>query len=75
MRGRKDQPAIFIRLEPELKADVVEQASKPPFEGNESQFGRDALRTVTRLRRALGPRYELAISELLSDSNAEKVAA
>lgn len=71
MPVRKDMRAIHIRCEPEFIEDVQTEADKL-FEGNVARFSRDAIKTTVRLRRELGPRYELAIAELLEK---EPVAA
>lgn len=79
MRSFKDRPdrtAIFIRCEPDFLEEVRAVAADSPFEGNVAQFSRDAIRTAARLRRALGPRYELMIAGLLADAEKrEGVAA
>ena len=72
MAPRKDNRAIHIRCEPAFYDEAQAEAERA-FEGNVALFTRDALRTVIRLRRVLGPRYELIISGLLSED--ERVAA
>jgi len=72
MAKRKDERrAIFIRCESEFLTDVEAAAALPPFAGNVAQFSREAIRDVIALRRALGPRYELVISDLTAETESE----
>lgn len=65
-KRKDDRRAIFIRCEPAFLTDVEQAAAAPPFAGNVAQFSREAIRDVVQLRRALGPRYELVIADLLT---------
>ena len=74
MSERKDRNAIFIRCEPDFITEVKAVAERT-HEGNLAQFSRDAIRTTARLRRALGPRYELVIAGLLADAAEKETVA
>ena len=61
---RKRRETLYARVDPELK-NATQRIADRYFDGNESTLLRDSVRLMVDLRDALGPRFELAIAELL----------
>lgn len=72
--ARKEHRGIHIRVEPALH-DETAQLAAVTHEGNIARYSRDAIRVVNRLRRVLGPRFELEVARIGSVTDDEKAEA